>query len=173
MKITLYMAMSANGIIATETGEEEFLSHDNWEKFYSLAKEFGNFIVGKNTYEAVKQWDEGYNFDDLVGIEKVVISHDQSFKLDKGYTMANSPQDALNKLSEKGFETVLVTGGATINSAFAKTNLLDEIILNIEPVIVGKGIPLFAPEDFELKLKLVASDTSKKRIVTLKYTVLK
>lgn len=173
MKVILYMAISANGIIATETGNEDFLSHDNWEKFCKLTKECGNFVVGKKTYEAVKEWDEGYSFDDLVGIEKVVISHDQSFKLDRGYTMASSPQDALNKLSEKGFETVLVTGGATINSAFAKTNLLDEIILNIEPAIIGKGIPLFAPEDFELKLKLVSNDKSEKGIVTLKYSILK
>lgn len=173
MKIILYMAMSANGIIAAETGDEEFLSHENWAKFCELAREFGNFIVGRKTYEAVKRWDGGYNFDDLVGVEKIVISQDQNFKLDKGYTLASSPQDALTKLSEKGFEKALVTGGAKINSAFAKTNLLDEIILNVEPVFVGKGIPLFAPQDFELKTKIISVSKSKSEIVTLYYSVLK
>ena len=165
------MAISANGIIATETGDEEFLSHGNWEKFCELARKFGNFIVGRKTYEAVKKWDGGYNFDDLVGVEKVVISQDQSFKLDKGYTLASSPQDALAKLSR--FENVLVIGGANINSAFAKANLLDEIILNVEPVFVGKGIPLFAPQDFEIKAKLISADKVEGGIVTLMYEVLK
>ena len=173
MKTTLYMAISANGIIATETGGEEFLSHENWEKFCELAKEFGNFVVGRKTYEAVKKWEDGYNFDDLVDIEKVIISEDKNFKLDKGYTLANSPQDALAKLSEKGFEKVLITGGANVNSAFVKANLLDEIILNVEPVVVGKGIPVFAPENFELKLKLISSEKSASGILTLGYYVLK
>ncbi|PIQ91512.1 MAG: hypothetical protein COV70_03345 [Parcubacteria group bacterium CG11_big_fil_rev_8_21_14_0_20_39_22] len=173
MKVTLYMATSLNGMIATETGDEEFLSHENWEMFCELAREVGNFIVGRKTYEAVKKWDGGYNFDDLIGVEKIVISQDRNFKLDGGYTLANSPQDALAKLSEKGFERALVTGGASINSSFAKTNLLDEIMLNLEPVFVGKGIPLFAPENFKVNIKLVSVKKSGRGIVTLKYEVLK
>ena len=165
--------MSANGIIATETGDEEFLSHENWEKFCELARELGNFVVGRKTYEAVKKWNGGYNFDDLIGIEKIIISQDQNFKLDEGYTLASSPQDALAKLSQKGFEKALITGGANINSAFAKANLLDEIILNVEPVFIGKGITLFAPKDFEIKAKLVSADKAESGIVSLKYIVLK
>ena len=173
MKTTLYMAISANGIIATETGDEEFLSHENWEKFCGLAREFGNFVVGRKTYEAVKKWNDGYNFDDLVGIEKIIISQDQNFKLDEGYALAISPEDALAKLSKKGFDKALVTGGASINSAFAKAKVLDEIILNIEPIFVGKGIPLFAPQDFELNLQLISSDKTDKGITTLSYSVVK
>ncbi len=165
------MAISANGMIATETGDEDFLSHENWEKFCELAREFGNFVVGRKTYEAVKKWNDGYNFDDLIGVEKVIISQDQNFKLDKDYVLANSPKDALAKLSEKGFEKTLVTGGSNINSSFAKANLLDEVILNIEPVFIGKGISLFAQQDFELKLKLVSSNQSEKGIITLTYSV--
>jgi len=167
------MAISANGIIATETGGEDFLSHENWEKFCRLAREFGNFVVGRKTYEAVKKWDGGYNFDDLVGIEKIIISQDQNSKLDEGYTLAISPEDALAKLSKKGFEKVLITGGANINSAFAKAKLLDEIILNIEPVFIGKGIPLFAPQDFELNLQFISSSKSETGITTLSYFVVK
>jgi dihydrofolate reductase len=173
MKTTLYIAMSANGIIATEEGNEEFLSYENWEKFCELARGSGNFVVGRKTYEAVKKWNEGYNFDDLVGVEKVVVSRDQNFKLDEGYILANSPQDALAKLSQKGFEKVLVTGGANLNLVFAKEGLLDEIILNVEPVFIGKGIPLFALQDFELKVEFASVSKSKSGIVTLHYSILK
>ena len=129
MKVTLYLAMSVNGIIARKNGEEDFLSHENWEKFISLAKEYRNFIIGRKTYEAVKNWGEDYNFDDLVGVEKVVISQNILNNLDKGYTLANSPKDAIDKLSQKGFENILVTGGATINSVFAKEKLFFESFL--------------------------------------------
>lgn len=170
MKVTLYMAMSLNGYIAEENGSEDFLSHANWEKFCSLAQEYGNFIVGRKTYEAVKSWNEGFGFDDLKGIKRVIISQDSSYKLDDGYILANSPKDALAKLQD--CESVLVTGGSTINTAFIQENLLDEVILNIEPALIGKGLPLFAQDDFSKKLNFVSSNDSN-GIVTLHYKVIK
>ena len=171
MKTTLYMAMSLNGYIAEENGSEDFLSHENWEKFCSLAQEFGNFIVGRKTYEAVKNWNEGLGFDDLKGTKKVIISQDENYKLDDGYILASSPEDALSKLH--GSDFVLVTGGSTINSAFLKENLLDEIVLNVEPALVGNGVTLFAKSNFYKKLEFVSSEQSKSGIVTLKYKIRK
>ena len=163
--------MSLNGYIAEENGSEDFLSHENWEKFCSLAKEYGNFIVGRKTYEAVRNWGEGYGFDGLKGVEKVIISQDENYKLDAGYTLALSPENALSKL--KDFDLVLVTGGSTINYAFIKSDLIDEIILNIEPAIIGKGIPLFTKDDFYKKLEFISSEHSESGVVTLKYKVRK
>lgn len=166
------MAISVNGKIARKNGDEDFLSHENWEKFVSLAKKYGNFVVGRKTYEAVKRWGEDYSFDDLVGVEKIVISQNTSKKLDEGYTLADSPKDAIEKLSQKGFENILVTGGATINSAFAKEKLLDEIILNVEPVFIGQGIPLFSEDEFDIQTELIATEKLG-NILTLHYKVLK
>ena len=170
MKVTLYMAMSLNGYIAEENGSEDFLSHKNWEKFCSLAKEYGNFIVGRKTYEAVKNWNEGFGFDDLKGIQKIIISQDESYKLDEGYILATSPKDALEKL--KDMESVLVTGGSTINTAFLKENLLDEVVLNIEPVLIGKGVSLFVQDNFQKKLNFISSEESN-GILTLHYKAVK
>ena len=165
------MAMSVNGMIARKNGEEDFLSHKNWEKFVSLANEHKNFVVGRKTYEAVKRWGEDYSFDDFVGVEKVVISKNTSQKL-KGYTLADSPKDAIAKLSQKGFEKILVTGGATINSAFAKEKLLDEIILNTEPVLIGQGISLFSEENFDIDTELILTEKNNGTL-TLTYKVKK
>ena len=170
MKITLYMAMSVNGMIARKNGEEDFLSDGNWKKFVSLAKEYGNFIVGRNTYEEVGKWED-YNFDDI-DAEKVVISRNTSYHLDKGYTLASSPEDAIKKLSQKGFENILVTGGATINSAFAKEGLIDEIILSVEPVFIGEGISLFSEKNFNLKSELITTEKNGD-LLTLHYRIVK
>ena len=167
------MAVSANGLIAAESGSEDFLSHENWEFFCNLAKESGNFIVGRKTYEAVKKWKGEYNFDSLVGIEKVVISHSRIFVLDKGYLLATSPYDALAKLSKKGIQRALIVGGGNINAAFAKANLLDEIILNVNPVFIGKGMPVFTGQDFMMRSQLSAVEQYDNGIVTLRYQVSK
>ena len=165
------MAISLNGYIAQENGDEDFLSHENWEKFCSLARECKNFVVGRKTYETVKNWNEGFGFDNLKGVEKIIISENKNYKLDESYTLAFSPEDALSKLNK--FDSVLVTGGSTINTAFIKSNLIDEIILNIEPAILGKGIPLFAQDDFEKRLELISSEQSESGILTLKYKIKK
>lgn len=172
MKVTLYMAMSVNGMIARKDGSEDFLSNENWKTFVSLAEEHGNFIVGRKTYDAVKAWDEDFGFDDLLDIEKIIVSSDPGQKLDVGYTPALSPQDALETLSKRGLKNALVTGGSALNSSFAEDGLLDEIILNVDPVFIGSGKNVFADADFDLEATLVSSKTTN-GILTLKYKVRK
>jgi len=169
MKITLFMVMSSNGIIARKNGDEDFLNHDNWNSFSELVKQFQNFVIGRRTFEAVKKWNEGYNFDDFKDTIKVVVSNDQNYKLDKGYTLALNPKEALKILKENRFNKILIAGGSGLNSSFAKDNLIDEIILNIEPVIIGKGIPLFSSNDFDLNLKLV--DVKNYLMILSNYTI--
>ncbi len=172
MKVILYMAISANGFIARENGDEDFLSHENWNKFCDLANKHRNFIIGRKTYESVKNWKDEYSFDDL-NVEKIVVSQDTSYVLDDSYTLAKSPQDALAKLTQKGFQETLLTGGSTLNTAFAKLGLIDEIIVNVEPIIIGKGIPLFSSDEFELPTELVSISKGDNGIVTLHYKVKK
>lgn len=167
------MVMSVNGYIARENGEEDFLSDYNWETFCELVKESGNFIIGRKTFEAVKKWNTGYGFEDLEGIEKVVVSKDSAFVTPSGYTIANSPTDAINKLEEKGFENILVTGGAMVNASFMQAGMIDFIKLNIEPYVLGKGIPLFSPDEFGYKLKLIETKKLDGDIIQNYYAVVK
>ena len=153
MKVVLYMAQTVNGVIARENYGEDFLSHQNWEVFVQLAENIGCFIVGRKTYEEVSKW-EGYNFDS-VKAKKIIVSRDKKSKLAAGYIAADSPKTALDKASELGFSKVLLTGGGTLNSSFMKAGLVDEVIINIEPYVLGKGVRIFSEESFENKLHLV------------------
>ena len=173
MKVTLFMAMSLNGIIARKNGDEDFLSHDNWNSLSELVKSFQNFIIGRKTFEAVKKWDEGYNFDDFKDAKKIIVSRNQNYKLDEGYILASNPKEALEILKDNGFNKILITGGSGLNSSFAKENLIDEVILNVESVIIGEGIPLFSSNDFDLNLKLVDVKKLSNDIVRLHYKVTK
>jgi riboflavin biosynthesis pyrimidine reductase len=171
MKITLAMAISANGIIATKTGSEDFLSHDNWIQFVGLAKKVGCFMWGRKTYEAVVKWEGDY-LSELDGVKKIIISG-SGLILGKGFERARSPEEALRKLQDDGFEEAIVTGGSITNSYFAKAGLIDEIILDVNPAIIGEGIPVFASGDFKLKMDLRSFEKVGENIIELRYKVTK
>jgi dihydrofolate reductase len=171
MDVTLFMAMSVNGIIALEDGSEEFLSHENWKSFSKLVDEFGCFVVGGNTYKAVKGWEWGYGFDDFTDAKKVVITDDKDFSVDEGYELATSPQGALEKLSGFGFKRALLSGGAYTNTLFMNARLVKTIILNIEPAVIGRGMRLFSAAEFQTRLRLVKTEKLADDIVQLRYEV--
>jgi len=171
MRIILTMAISANGIIASKTGSEDFLSHTNWIQFVKLAKRVGCFMWGRKTYEAVSKWEGDY-LKDLESVKKIIISG-SNIDLKEGYELAHSPEEALKILESNGFEEAIVTGGAIINSEFAKRDLIDEVILDVNPSILGSGIPVFQPKGFELKLELIDAEKITDGIVELRYKVRK
>src|SRR3989344_2491873 len=134
MKVILFMAISLNGIIARENNEEDFLSEINWTSMVSLAKKFRCIIWGRRTHEVVKTWDQHYH-DDLKDIRKIVISKDVNFNTGRDYILVDSPKEALDLLKKERFENALLSGVSGLNASFAKEKLIDEIILNIEPVL--------------------------------------
>jgi dihydrofolate reductase len=164
------MAMSLNGMIASKNGDENFLSETNWESFAELAKQRGCFIIGRKTYEAVQKWPD-YNFDDIDAKLKMVVSTNTDLKLDPPFIAVSSPQEAVEKAASMNFEEVLLTGGSTINSVFLGENLIDEVILDIEPAIIGSGVPLFAEKDFEKRLSFIDSVKIADDILQVRYKV--
>jgi len=90
-----------------------------------------------------------------------------------GYILANSPADALSKASELGFTKVLLTGGGSLNSAFMKAGLVDEIIINVEPYVLGSGIRVFSEESFDNKLGLIEIKKLKSGVIQAHYKIKK
>jgi len=162
--------MSLNGIIARENNKEDFISHDSWQEWLKWVRESGCVIWGRKTHEVVRGWDKQY-LEDLKGVKVVVVSTKKDYEVGEKFELAGSPEEALEKLTKDGFESVVVTGGATLNSSFAKAGLIDEVVLNVEPVAIGKGIPLFSPDVFDLKLKLLESKKLNEDVVQLRYEV--
>ncbi len=162
--------MSLNGIIADKSGSEDFLSDANWEYFSRLAKEHGCFIVGRKTYEAVQKWPD-FNFDSIDAKLKIVISGDKGLKLHSPFLLADSPKDAIEKAMTLGFKSAILAGGSTINSAFMAENSIDEVIINIESVILGGGIPVFGDSEFEKHLSLVETVKIANDILQVRYKV--
>lgn len=171
MKVILYMGITPNGYIAKEDGDSEWTSDEDLEGFYQQSKAAGNVIMGKNTHEMTIKY--GYfPFPDAINI---VMTHQKVENKwgDRAIFTDKPPKEVLKMLEGKGFTTAFIAGGGHINSSFMKEGLIDEIYLDVEPLVFGKGIQLFAPEDFEYELELLGVKKLSKNTVQLHYRVLK
>ncbi|MCX6715201.1 MAG: dihydrofolate reductase [Candidatus Uhrbacteria bacterium] len=169
MHTTLFMAMSVNGFIARENGEEDFISNAHWADYVRFCHEYGNVIIGRKTYEAIKSWNEEIGFQDIAGVTKIILSSDVNMEVGPEFVVLPSPDEAMHFLAESGFDHAFVCGGSMVNTAFLKTRLVNEIILNIEPVLVGEGKRVFAEDNFLEKLKFISKQERENGIVTLTY----
>lgn len=171
MKVILYMGISINGYVAKEDGNSEWTSDEDLKGFYEHSKKAGNIIMGKNTFHAASKY--GYfPFSESLNIILTHQSIENKWK-DKVIITCQSPKEILQTLEKKGFKEAFIAGGGQINSSFIKEKLIDEIYLDVEPLVFGKGIKLFADSDFEFNLELLECKNLNKNTIQLHYKVLK
>jgi dihydrofolate reductase len=174
MKVVLYMAVTPNGMIAKEDDDTDWVTEIEWASFSGMIKGNGNMIIGKRTYEVMIGNDE-FNRSDLNKIKTVVLTNDASMRIHNpaSVSIAKSPEEAIDVLHKQGFDTIMVCGGGGLNSGFMKEKLIDEIYLDVEPILFGRGIGLFAEADFEASLELIGTKKLSPNEIQLHYRVKK
>lgn len=172
MNITIEMACSINGMIATEDGNEDFLSYRGWKIMIEFLKEYDVLIWGRKTWDNILLWGNEY-IDDLKNTNIIILSHSNNLKNElPNVTYCNSIEECLNLCKNLGYENIFISGGATINNAFMERGIVNKIILNYNPYVLNKGIPLFEGNYFENKLKLENVVNEKEGIVQVHYSVI-
>lgn len=173
MKITVEMACSINGMIAAEDGSEDFLSYRGWEIMLEFLKEYDVLIWGRKTWDNIVSWGEEY-LNDLKDIKIIILTNERNIKNEfPNVTYCSSIEECLRICEKLGYEKMFISGGATVNNAFMEKGIVDNIILNYNPFVLNKGIPLFTGSYFENKLKLEKIVEEKDDIVQVHYTVIK
>ncbi len=170
MKVILYMATTLNGIIAKFDDSADFLTKEESASYVSNVKGAGAMVIGKRTYGILSQQPEFQEFL-KVGIKIVAVSHANFELKDPSHKIAHSPSEALKIL--KGFDTVILAGGSTLNASFLAEDLVDEIYIDIEPTLLGKGIPSFSGSDFDRQLKLLGTKKLSDNEIQLHYEIVR
>jgi len=159
------MAITANGFIAKQNGETPW-SNEEWASFSEKVGEIKNLVIGKKTFEIMAAENE---FQKIGNPFAVIVSNEKDNN--SNFAFADSPEQALELLKEKGFEQALVAGGGLLNSSFLQKGLIDKIYLDIEPFLFGSGVKLFAENDYEAKLELLSIKQLSKNTIQLHYKV--
>lgn len=171
-KLKYYVAVSVDNFIAHEDGSwDGFLTEGEAVTDYleSLKTWFDAVLMGRKTYE--------------IGL-KVGVTNPYPYL--KQYifsrTMKESPDENVELVSENIVEFVrelknetgkdiYLCGGADLATMLFAENLIDEIILKLNPVLLGSGIPLFSGVIKQTALELTDSKIYANGIVWLFYRV--
>ena len=168
MKVILYMAITANGMIAKRDDDTSWVSKEEWKSYSSTVLHAGCLVVGRKTYDIMVKESE---FAKLKDVFVVVVSHQDVEMADPMHKVAHTQQEALALL--KDYPEVIVGGGGHLNSAFLQAKLVDEIILDVEPKIIGDGIRLFEELPSDVSLVLLDTKAVSPNVVQLHYKVVK
>jgi dihydrofolate reductase len=169
MKTILYMAMTLNGLVATEEGDSSWTSEADEEKFAAMRKEIGNVIMGRSTYESLVEAKQ-FPFSNCLNV--VMTREAPPVEPLKNVIFTDkSPEEVLEDLSKQGFSSALLAGGGELNGSFMADGLIDEIYITIEPLAFGEGVKLFGSGFFRRDLDLLEVNKISENEVQLHYRV--
>jgi dihydrofolate reductase len=192
MRIVLISFMSLDGVVQAPGGPEEDtdggFAHGGWShRFFDPEVVGGAYdeamkgtealLFGRRTWEKMAEaWPgrAGDPFaDQMNAIPKYVVSGTLG---DDELTWENStsiPGDEavtrLRELHEKDGGDLLVMGSATLARTLLSEGLVDELVLMIEPVILGGGKTIFPGDGALRALELVSTVTSGKGVNVCTY----
>ncbi len=169
MKVTLWMAMSLNGIVAREDQSEDFLANRDWELFLELVRSSDALIWGRVTHQLF----EGLVRPEFQELPIIVVTRKNDFVTQPGSIRAATPEDAVGVAARLNADNALLAGGPQLNAGFAAAALIDEVIVAIEPVIVSRGIPLLSGDAPDLRLDLLDIDQSRPPTMRVRFRVLR
>ncbi len=66
---------------------------------------------------------------------------------------------------------IVVFGGGELATSLFAADLIDEVVLNVHPIILGSGIPLFQPMERQIDLELLKAKRLNNGCIVLTYRV--
>ncbi len=138
--VTLFISTSADGKIAREDGDTDWVqspSDIGFDKFYSG---IDTLLMGRSAFE--KQLSKGpWPFGDK---KTFVFSKTLKNQYSSEIEIINrDPSAFLEDLKPSVGKNIWLVGGAKLIRTLMNENIVDEAILNLHPVMLGKGIDLF------------------------------
>lgn len=181
-KVTLGLANSLDNYIARKDGGADWLrwSQEIAEISAKFMKTVDAILIGRKTFEVMLDsghlsYPNGTNY---------VFSRSKRNRSSLLRKLAASKKPARNvqvvdehaasfvgKLKRKRGKGIVVFGGGALAKSLFEANLIDEIVLNVHPVLLGSGIPLFHEMKKQIDLEFLSCRQLKTGGVILSYRV--
>jgi dihydrofolate reductase len=170
MRMIIYgVGTSLDGYIARLDGSLDFLHLR--PSNYSMGPFFKTIdvgLMGRKTYEVGVRMSGG-KFESH-GLRCYIFSRSlPEGERDGAIFVRDEPRRFVDELRQNKGKDIWLAGGGELTREFLKEDLVDELHLGIVPVLVGEGIPLFAPGFPQREFRLMESKTYSGGLIALKY----
>lgn len=162
--------MSLDGYIATKDNDLGFLSIIEKEGedygYNDFVKSVDAIIIGRKTYEKVISMGFDYPH---INKDVYIITRNEKPQIGSFKFYSGDLKQLVSSLKSNPGKNIYCDGGSEIANELIKSNLIDEYIISIIPILLGDGIKLFKDGRPEQLLKLVSTKQFEKGLTQLHY----
>jgi len=170
-KIILFIADSLDGYIARKNGKVDWLFTEGEYGFSKFYNTIDTVVMGRKTYDISLELEGKEPFK---GKQVFVFTKSKEAESHGRIKFVITEIVEFTKeLLKKDGKNIWLVGGGEIVKVFFESNLIDEIVLSIHPIILGDGIPLFLNNSHQTNLKLHVHKNFDNGLVQLTYDVVK
>jgi dihydrofolate reductase len=179
-KLIAFNMVSLDGFFEGPKHELDWHVTDDEFNLFTIEqlRQVGTILFGRKTYQMMADyWPNQTSIEDdpavaelMNSLPKVVFSTTlKSADWANTRLIRSNIGKAVNKMKNSEDEDLILFGSAELMSSLIKVNLIDEIRLMVNPVVLGRGRPLFSDPDQRLKFNLLNAQPFKSGNVLLNY----
>ncbi len=173
MAVSVFVGTSVDGFIARSNGDLDFLPPGGGEPhgYDEFIATVDAIVIGRNTYEKVLSFPDW-----PYGKKRVVVLSRRPLDLSAAgegaivEQMGGTPAEIVARLTNRGAHHLYVDGGITIQG-FLRAGLVQRLVINRVPVLIGEGIALFGSLPRDLRLRHVTTRHYPSGLVQSEYHV--
>ncbi|AGA58960.1 Riboflavin biosynthesis protein RibD C-terminal domain protein, Dihydrofolate reductase [Thermobacillus xylanilyticus] len=182
-QLTYHVATTLDLFIADPNGvadESVFLYADDGGDFFESVRNYDAVLMGSRTYAYGFRY--GLKPGEPSGIAQAVHPDLKHYIFSRGLDFESNEKVELvredaaaftRRLKNEGkYQNLWLCGGGLLAGELLRHQLIDTLILKINPVLLGDGIPLFGPVKQKLNLKLLSSKTYDSGVVLSSYQII-
>ena len=181
-KVTLGLANSLDNYIARKNDGVDWLrwSKEVAEISAKFMKTVDAILIGRKTYEVMLKSGEAsfpggtnYVFSRSKRNRTSLLRKIAAIKKPDAnvHVISENAASFVRKLKKVKGKGIVIFGGGKLAKSLLEANLIDEIVLNVHPVLLGSGIPLFHEMKRQIDLEFVSSRQLRTGAVILSYRV--
>ena len=169
-KVTFGGASSLDNFFARKDDAVDWL---RWGKevdelVQSFWKTIDTVLMGRRTYEVAARLGGGA----YPGVKNYVFSRTIKKARDKKLTFVSEDAASfVRRLKGEQGKDICVMGGGLLAKSLFEADLIDEVGVNVHPVLLGSGIPLFHEMPRQIDLELLKCQELSNGCVVLTYKV--
>jgi len=183
-KLISFMHVSLDGFVTGPGGEMDWIIIDEeiFKDSISFAATTDTVLYGRKTYEMMSGYWPGvltnpnstalelHYAEWIENIHKIVFS--KTLKKAEWNNTRLIKENIVEKvplLKQQDGKSMMIFGSPSLTHSFMQMNLIDEYRINVNPVVLGKGVPLFKNIDHMIDLKLLKTKKFNSGVVGFYY----